>query len=319
MDHFQGFALVDWGTSNLRAWIISAKNGVKKKVDSPQGAGRLSSSQFYGIIKSVLQEAGVKLSNKERFPVVICGMAGSRNGWAEASYLSIPASCFQVPQASVYIQTDDLDVYILPGLAQQNSETPDVMRGEETQLLGLCVQQPDFSGLVCLPGTHSKWASLERGIVSAFHTAMTGELFALLSKQSVLSHIIGESNLFDPKGTSFKIGVLAGYNHPERIIFDLFSIRPRGLLFSCLGAEAAAHLSGMLIGAEISAATKGKANQTRCALVATGKMLDLYKQAFDYLECDVEQFDADFLVQNGLNFAAQQILKKEVIKHGSRS
>lgn len=311
MDNFQKFALIDWGTSNLRVWIISAKKGGEKKIVSSQGAGRLSSDQFYGIIKNILREAGIELSNRERFPVVICGMAGSRNGWVEASYLPVPVSCFQTPKAAVYIQTDDLDVYILPGLAQQNSETPDVMRGEETQLLGLCVQRPDFSGLVCLPGTHSKWALLERGTVSSFQTAMTGELFALLSKQSVLSHIIGESDLFDPRDENFKNGVWAGYNHSERIIFDIFSIRARGLLFSCLGAAAAARLSGMLIGAEISAATKGKGIKRHYALVATGRMLNVYKQAFDHLKYDIEQFDADDLVQSGLNFAAQQLFKKE--------
>lgn len=318
MESSQEFALVDWGTSNLRVWIVSIKNEGKKKIISSQGAGRLTSSQFYDIIKNILQEAGVKLNSKDRFPVVICGMAGSRTGWKEASYLPVPVSCFEAPKAFSYIQTDDLDVYILPGLAQQNKETPDVMRGEETQLLGLCVLRPNFSGLVCLPGTHSKWVTLENGIVSTFHTAMTGELYALLSKQSVLRHIIGENELLDPQDESFKVGVLAGYNHPDQIVFDIFSIRARGLLFSCLGAEAAARLSGMLIGAEIAAATKGKARQIRCALIATGRMLNLYQRAFDCLGCKCEQFDADALVQSGLNFAAQQILQKEAINHEDR-
>lgn len=311
MNSFQEFAMADWGTSNLRVWIANVENGVEKKFISHHGAGFLSSNQFYGIIKNILCEAGVKLNKAKRFPVFICGMAGSRNGWAEASYVQVPVSCFQVPESPVYIQTDDLDVYILPGLAQHNKEAPDVMRGEETQLLGLCVQKPDFSGLVCLPGTHSKWALLERGIVSSFNTAMTGELFALLSKQSVLSHVIGDSGFFEPDDENFKNGVLAGHSHPERIIFEMFSIRAGGLLFSCLGAKAAARLSGMLIGAEISASGSGKAKTKRCALVATGRMLHLYKQAFDYLEYEVELFDADVMVQSGLIFAAQQIMQKE--------
>lgn len=307
MNNFQEFALADWGTSNLRVWIANDQKGVEKKFTSPHGAGRLSSDQFYGNLKDILLEAGIKLSAARRFPVIICGMAGSRTGWAEASYVPVPASCSQILKAPVSIQTDDLDVYILPGLAQQNMETPDVMRGEETQLLGLCVQRPDFSGLVCLPGTHSKWAVLEHGHVSSFHTAMTGELFALLSKQSVLAHVIGADDFFEPADQAFKDGVLAGYHHPERIIFDLFSIRARGLLFSASGAQAAARLSGMLIGAEISVSMRGAGKGQGCALVATGRLLHLYQQAFDSLDYVVERFDADELVQTGLNFAAQQI------------
>lgn len=311
MNNLKEFVLVDWGTSNLRVWITSFKNGLKMQVVSPQGAGNLASNQFYDIIKNILHEAGVKLQTAEKLPVIICGMAGARNGWKEASYLPIPASCFQVSEVPVRIQTDELDVYILPGVAQYNTVTPDVMRGEETQLLGLCVQQPDFSGMVCLPGTHSKWALLDRGTIKSFRTAMTGELFALLSKHSVLRHVVGEVGLFKVEDSSFKDGVLAGYNCPEQIVFDLFSVRARGLLLSCTATEAAARLSGMLIGAEISAASSGKIKDKHCALVATGRMQLLYKKAFEHLEYGFEQFDADILAQTGLNFAAQQIINKK--------
>ena len=140
---------------------------------------------------------------------------------------------------------------------------------------------------------------------------MTGELFALLSKQSVLAPVIGADDFFEPADKAFKSGVLAGYHHPEQIVFDLFSIRARGLLFSASGAQAAARLSGMLIGAEISASMRGKGKGRGCALVATGRLLHLYQQAFESLDYVVEQFDADELVQTGLNFAAQQILRKE--------
>lgn len=308
MNKFKEFVLADWGTSNLRVWIISVESGEKKQILSSLGAGRLEPNQFYGIIKSILVEAGVKPPTAGRIPVLICGMAGSRNGWKEANYLPVPISCFQVLESPVYIQTEDLDVYILPGLAQYNKVTPDVMRGEETQLLGLCVHSPNFSGLVCLPGTHSKWVLLERGVVRSFQTAMTGELFALLAQHSVLRHVIGKNDFFDAEETHFKEGVLVGYNHPERIIFDIFSVRAKGLLWPHTGGEAAAHLSGILIGGEISAASNGRGQKEPCALIATGRMHLLYKKAFNYLKYDIEEFDADLLAQTGLNFAAQQII-----------
>lgn len=315
MNNRKAFVLADWGTSNLRVWIVSDEAGTKKQIMSPRGAGGLLQNQFYDIIKNILRGAGVKLQTAEKLPVIICGMAGSRNGWKEASYLPAPVSCFYVHEIPTYIQTDDLDIYILPGVAQQSSAVPDVMRGEETQLLGLCVQHPYYSGMVCLPGTHSKWVVLENGVIKSFHTAMTGELFALLVKQSVLRHVVGESSLFELEDINFKEGVLAGYNHPERIVFDIFAVRARGLLFSCCGAEAAARLSGMLIGAEISASLKSRDKNKYCALVATGRMQLLYKKAFDYLEYDVEQYDADQLVQIGLNFAAQKIINKSDLKN----
>lgn len=308
---FDEYALVDWGTSNLRVWIVDAQGVVQKQAFSSQGADQLLPDQFHGVIKNILLELGVRLEAGRKFPVIMCGMVGSRNGWVEANYLNVPVQCAQIPQHASYVEPAELDVYILPGLAFRSRETPDVMRGEETQILGLHMQNPDFHGLICMPGTHSKWVFMRQGIVESFHTAMTGELFSLLSKQSVLRHVIGDDYSFSPDSALFKTGVMAGYHHPERVIHDLFSIRAAGLLFSSLGAEASARLSGLLIGAEISCFSKDYPPDKNRALIATGRMLLLYKQAFEYTNIIADLYDADSLVQRGLHFASRQIFSEK--------
>ena len=313
MKRVQEFTLVDWGTSNLRVWITDAEGRLHKQAMSPIGADRLLSGQFYDVLKNILQEIGGAPGIGGKYPVVICGMAGARNGWVEAGYVSVPASCYEVLASPAHIETDDLDVYILPGLAVQDKRTPDVMRGEETQLLGFHIQNPDFSGLICLPGTHGKWVFMDRGSVTSFRTAMTGELFALLSRQSVIRHVVGDESLFSPDDAGFKAGILEGYNHPEQILFDLFSVRARGLLFSAQGAAASSRLSGLLIGAEISGILKNNQHLKRHVLIATGRISILYQKAFEYLGREIECFDADLLVQEGLRVAAEKIfdIKRE--------
>lgn len=281
---------------------------------SPLGADKLSSGQFYGVLKALLLEMGVDLGGLDKFPVVICGMAGSRQGWAEAAYLPVSVSCQNIPGHARHIQTEDLDVHILPGLCVMETTTPDVMRGEETQLLGFYMKEPDFSGVFCMPGTHSKWGMMQSGVIHTFQTAMTGELFSLLSGQSVIRHVIGEDGAVAPDHPAFQKAVLDGYHHPAQLSFNLFPVRAGGLLFSATGMEAAARLSGLLIGAELSAALKKYHQQTKIALIATGKLKHLYERAFQYIDRAFLVFDADDLVQKGLIFSAQKIFRSgEVI------
>lgn len=307
MSQNHGTALVDWGTSNLRVWLMGKEEGVLGHITSPLGADKLPPGQFYGVLKTLLLEMGVEFGHFERLPVVICGMAGARQGWAEAPYLPVSARCQNIPDHSIHIPTEDLDVHIMPGLCVRELATPDVMRGEETQLLGLYMQAPDFSGVFCMPGTHSKWGVMQDGVIQMFQTAMTGELFSLLSRQSVIRHVVGEACAVAPECPAFQRAVLDGYYHPEQLVFSLFPVRAGGLLFSATGMEAAARLSGLLIGAELSSALKKYHEQTQIALIASGKLQLLYAQAFKYVGRACLLFDADDLVQKGLMFAAKKI------------
>src|SRR5690606_3566890 len=165
---------VDWGTSNVRAWGIGAGGEIVWSRSSDRGMGRLSAADYPAVLTELLAAAATE--RPAPVEVLICGMAGARQGWREAPYLEAPAALDRLLLSAVRPETDGtpFDVRILPGSCQKTPGGEDVMRGEETQLLGLLALRPEFSGTVCMPGTHSKWVQLEGGRVVGFATAMTG-------------------------------------------------------------------------------------------------------------------------------------------------
>lgn len=238
---------VDWGTSNLRAWAIgSGGEGILAEAQSGEGMGGLARDGFepalLRLIEPWLQAGRVT-------PVIACGMVGSRQGWVEAPYRTVPCPPVSA-QGLCPVATHDprIAVQIAPGLSQ--AKPADVMRGEEVQIAGALLLTPGFDGVFCLPGTHSKWAHISAGEVVSFQTFMTGELFALLSTQSVLRHGMGEG--WDEG--AFDEGVSDALSRPERIGAKLFSLRAEGLLNGLSPAAAKSRLSGLLIGTELAGA-----------------------------------------------------------------
>ncbi len=238
----------DWGTSSLRVWALGPAGNVLARASSPAGMGRLASEDYE---RTLLGLAGGWLPAADRgaMPVIVCGMAGARHGWQEAAYCAVP--CPPVAGGSLTaVRTSDprLDVKIIPGLSQ--SSPPDVMRGEETQLAGL-VANGVRDGIVCMPGTHSKWTQLEDGAVASFRTFMTGELFALLGEHSILRHSVEETAEDDRAAFLEAVGHMI--DAPQNLTCALFSIRARGLLSTDGEPNGRAMLSGFLIGAELAA------------------------------------------------------------------
>lgn len=237
---------VDWGTSNLRVWAMGAE-GILSEAASEDGMGRLTRDQFEPALLSLI---GPWLSSATVTPVIACGMVGSRQGWFEAPYRSTPctpldrAGLVQVP-----VHDPRISVHVAPGLKQV--KPADVMRGEETQIAGALALHPSFDGVMCLPGTHSKWAQISAGEVVSFQTFMTGELFALLSDHSVLRHGMDGKGWDD---AAFDAGLSDALSRPDRIGAQLFSLRAQGLIADLSPAQARARLSGLLIGVELAGA-----------------------------------------------------------------
>ena len=259
---------VDWGTSNLRAWAMDAQGAVVAEGTSPDGMAGLKPEEFEGRLLSVV---GGWLGDGIT-PVLACGMVGARQGWAEAPYAAVPCAPHG---AAVRVATTDprLAMHILPGLKQR--DPPDVMRGEETQIAGFMARHPDFAGALCLPGTHSKWAGIGGGTVAGFHTVMTGELFALLAKSSVLRHSVAEGR---DEGGGFEAAVAEALAAPESLPARLFAIRAADLLTGASRADAHARLSGLLIGAEL-AAMRAQWSGGPVALVGAARLTALYARA----------------------------------------
>lgn len=235
---------VDWGTSNLRVWAMGS-GGILAHAASDDGMGSLDRDGFEPALLRLVSP----WLTADRTEVIACGMVGSRQGWFEAPYRATPCTPLD-PASLVAAPTSDprISVRLIPGLKQVKQA--DVMRGEETQIAGVLALTPGFDGVICLPGTHSKWVHVSAGEVVSFQTFMTGELFALLSTQSVLRHGMAGGGWDDE---AFDAALSDALSRPERIGAKLFGLRAEGLIADLGPAAARARLSGLLIGVELAA------------------------------------------------------------------
>src|SRR5690606_25699529 len=152
------FAAVDWGTSSFRLWLMDSDGTVLAERRSSEGMTAAAGIGFPQVLTSHLDAVAASAD----LPVIICCMAGARPGWIEAGYVDVPSPPHSLPRGAVRIPGETRDIRILPGLAQRRKDAPDVMRGEETQLLGALDPQAGGEQLVCMPGTHSKWVNVAR-------------------------------------------------------------------------------------------------------------------------------------------------------------
>lgn len=241
-----GWIGVDWGSTHMRAFIIGPGGEMRAQLNAVGGAG-LSPREFEPALLSLIH---AHLTSGLVAPVIACGMVGSREGWHEVPYRTVP--CDPVARgALVAAPTTDprVTVHIVPGLSQ--ADPADVLRGEETQIAGFLSRNPGWDGVICLPGTHTKWAHLSAGEVVSFQSFMTGEMFALLSERSVLRHSLAGDGW---DAAAFVEAVDEAMARPERLAARLYRIRSEDLLRGSDPAAARARLSGYLIGAELAAA-----------------------------------------------------------------
>ena len=293
---------VDWGTSSFRLWLIDRTGQVLGERRSGEGMMAAAKIGFASVLQSHLDAVGAA----KDLPVLICGMAGARQGWVEAGYVDTPAPLAAVLERAVTVPGQSRDIRILPGIAQRDVSSPDVMRGEETQLLGALGLDAAGEALVCMPGTHSKWVHVNGGTVARFATFMTGELFSVVSRETILSHAVAGADDAEDID-SFKSAVAAAFKTPASAANLLFQVRSRQLLFGGTPAAARETLSGTLIGIELAAGLGGSAPKPGIRLVASGRLQMLYRLAFDALSVAVQPIDADEAVRRGLSMAARAI------------
>ena len=231
----RAFVAVDWGTTNRRAWAVA--DGVATHLLADD-RGILAVDDFSAAVAEVRDRSG-------GVPVLMAGMIGSNRGWREVPYVPAPATLAQVAAAVAWIEPG---VGIVPGVSFADGVAADVMRGEEVQLLGACaLAAVDCDGLVCHPGTHTKWVEMEGGAIARFRTVMTGDVFAALARHSILSDLLkGDA----PVDSSF----LAGVDHAlanADLTAELFTARARVVLGRAEAAHAASYVSGLLIGTDV--------------------------------------------------------------------
>lgn len=278
----------------MRAWAMSESGAVRASVECEQGVSQLQACDCESVL---LGQVSAWIAPGAAIQVVACGMVGARQGWVEIPYLSAP--CAPLGElVSAPTTGDQLDVWICPGIKQ--SQPADVMRGEEAQIAGLLARHAEFDGVVCLPGTHSKWVRVCGGEVKSFRTFLTGELFSLLADQSVLRHSLAGDGW---DSAAFLDAAQQMVSAPEMLTSKLFSIRAESLLGEETAAASRARLSGFLIGAELAATRSLWHEGAELALIGAGRLADLYVTALGAQGRVVTTYPGDELVVAGLSAA----------------
>ncbi|ERK16320.1 2-dehydro-3-deoxygalactonokinase [Pantoea sp. AS-PWVM4] len=308
MSNTAEFGLCDWGTSSFRLWLVDGQGKTLSEVRTHQGLGSMADRSFSRVLEQHLAELGASTD----LPVLICGMAGSRQGWQDAGYSTVPLTVNELLLSPIRI-AGERDIRILPGVCQR-SPAYDVMRGEETMLLGAVRSGQLKNGLIVMPGTHSKWVTLEDAVVTGFSTFMTGELFSLMSTHSILRHAVADAvGEIDEHSPAFIAAVklmLSGGSLTQQ----LFTVRSTTLLSDCTPAASASRLSGLLIGAEIAACYQ-QTSQRHVMLIASGSLTALYRQALTLAGFAVTLVDADEAVRAGLFQSAQTLWQRQEEQH----
>ncbi len=262
---------VDWGTSNFRAFRVSAEGSVFARASSPQGILRVGEGNFEEALRA---EVGVWLAAGEKH-ILLCGMIGSRQGWVEAEYLPCPIGIAELADAVVRVPFEGAKVRLVPGVIGPDAAgVPELMRGEETAAMGI---QEAFggSGLVCFPGTHSKWIQLSDRKIVSFTTCMTGELYGALRKCTILERTMTSNPAVDK--TAFHHGIARSVDSGG-LLHHLFGVRTLPLMGQLKEEKSASYLSGLLIGHEVRA-TMPKGSHVH--LVGAAHLCDLYAQVIE--------------------------------------
>ena len=267
----------DWGTSNLRIWGIDHRGHVINTINNGKGMASLIPSEFEPYLISLI-ESWLPIEGNAKCPIIICGMAGAKTGWKEAAYLKAPCPPIN-KEKIIQVKTEDqrISVSIVPGIMQ--TSPPDVMRGEETQIAGYLSKNPDFDGIICLPGTHTKWVHISANEIVSFKTFMTGEIFLSLSERSILKTSV-QSNDFD--STSFLEAFEDTYSNPALLSSKLFGLRAADLLENTSTKFLKSKLSGYLIGCELAGAKSYWLGQN-IIMIGNNDLCILYQKALKKL------------------------------------
>lgn len=236
---------LDWGTTSLRVYLIGGGGKVLDHRESREGILQVSGGDFAGTIAARLAE----LKHGD-LPILASGMITSRNGWIETSYVDLPAGGAELAAGLVrHAMPGGPVLHFVPGVTTVDDGVPDVMRGEETEIVG-AVARGFGDGLYVMPGTHSKWVTVRDRKLTAYATFMTGEIFAALKDHTILGRLMRDEDVFHH--AAFARGVEASWASGTEVLHRLFSVRTLPLFGSLAPEEAADFMSGLLYGAEIA-------------------------------------------------------------------
>lgn len=277
----ESFIAVDWGTTNRRAYRIGAGGAVEDRLEDGKGILAVGAGGFPAAVGEIRAHLGDR-------PMLLAGMVGSNRGWEEAPYVRCPAGLPELAANLKWVEPER--VAIVPGVCFVAGETADVMRGEEVQLLGAYAEGLIPAGAtVCHPGTHNKWVRIEDGRIARFRTVMTGEMFSLLSKHSILSDMLGGEVA---AGGAFDAGVKAGLAGGP-LTGELFSVRARILLGRARREDAASYTSGLLIGTDVRSGIAAATGADPVYVMGRPDLTGLYAAALAAAGREAKELEGD--------------------------
>ncbi|ARB30363.1 2-dehydro-3-deoxygalactonokinase [Pseudomonas tolaasii] len=276
---------LDWGTSSLRAYKLGPAGVVLEQRALAFGIMHLPSEPrtirgvhcTEGFELAFDAACGDWLDAQPGLPVIACGMVGSAQGWSEAAYRNTPVDVASLGKALHRVRSlRGVDVHIVPGVIERVG-LPNVMRGEETQVLGV-LQGLGRDMLIGLPGSHSKWVEVVNGCITHFDTFMTGEVFAVLSKHSILGRTQQVCEHFQAEAFDRGVQVALSNDGERGVLSTLFSARTLGLTGELTAEQQPDYLSGLLIGHELAGLPEG-AKHTPIMLVGAAALCARYQRA----------------------------------------
>ena len=296
------FIAGDWGTSRLRLYLCDAGGNVLARGEGEGAAVPDCAGRFDAAVAPWDKAHGV-------LPAILSGMVGSTIGWREVPYLKCPARPSGIAAAALRFEAGERGIAILPGLTcRGKTGAPDVMRGEETQILGALRLYPNLTKgrhIFCLPGTHAKWVAVSDGAVAQFQTALSGELFELLRRHSVLAR--GSSDV-DVQNPAFMLGLdFARQNRKADLLHLLFGTRSRVVTGEMAKGDAASYLSGLILGKDIATAMALFEFDGLVQLICTPALAALYGKALSAYDVKSAMIDGDRAALAGLVHAHAEI------------
>ena len=267
--------LVDWGTTNLRAYLFNIKkNKVTKFYHSKNGITKIIfKNDYLKILERILTKFNVDIDT----PIFLAGMVGSKNGLIEIPYTKTPASNKHISLNIIFKKMRNMKLFFIPGLSCQNRKLFDVIRGEETIAIGAIDLIKDKNFFICCPGTHSKWINIKNNKIKLFETYLTGDLFSSISKSTILSKSLTKSEKFSKK--FFLLGLEE--IKKKSLSYMLFKVRTLNLFNQSNFTESKSFLSGLIIGEEIKNISK-TIKRDKVYLISEEKLLKFYLIALKF-------------------------------------
>ncbi|ELY7393391.1 2-dehydro-3-deoxygalactonokinase [Cronobacter universalis] len=288
------YIAIDWGSTNLRAWLFQDEQCLESR-QSEAGVTRLNGRTPEAVLAQVT--AGWR---NNATPVVMAGMVGSNAGWKIAPYLPCPARFADIGSQLTMVAER---VFIIPGLCVSRDDNRNVMRGEETQLLGARELAP--APLYIMPGTHCKWVQADAQQVNDFRTVMTGELHHLLLTHSLIGAGLPEQQ---QSADAFNAGLEQGAE-TDAPLTRLFEVRAAHVLGSLAREHVAEFLSGLLIGNEVASQLRHWQPDSKqpLTLVASPSLASRYQRALALLGYTARALEGDRAFQTGIRSLAHAV------------